>query len=116
LVPGTVTVGNLTNEPVTDTYAGSNALPVPFVQPSSVIDMTMTFLGTIPSTCTITMNVIKNRTVPPVLSLMMTSADGGLKRNTSQSTSFGAADTVDVTLDVSGNPGSGSFIGVIGYY
>jgi len=116
LVPGTVTVGNLTNEPVTNTYAGSNALPVPFVQPSSVIDMTMTFLGTIPSTCTITMNVIKNRTVPPVLSLMMTSADGGLKRNTSQSTSFGEADTVDVTLDVSGNPGSGSFIGVIGYY
>jgi hypothetical protein len=116
LVPGTVTVGNLTNEPVTDTYAGSNALPVPFVQPSSVIDMTMTFLGTIPSNCTLTMKLIKNRTAPPVLSLMMTSADGGIKRNTTQSASFGAADTVDAILDVSGNPGNGSFIGVIGYY
>jgi hypothetical protein len=116
LVPGTVTVGNLTNEAVTDTYAGSNALPVPFVQPSSVIDMTMTFLGTIPSTCTLTMKLIKNRTAPPILSVMMTSTDGGLKRNTTQSASFGAADTIDVTLDVSGNPGTGSFIGVVGYY
>lgn len=116
LVPGTVTVGNLTNEPVTNTYAGSNALPVPFVQPSSVIDITMTFLGTIPSDCTLTMKLIKNRTAPPVLSLMMTSADGGLKRNTTQSASFGSADTVDAILDISGNPGTGSFIGVIGYY
>jgi hypothetical protein len=116
LVPGTVTVGNLTNEPVSNTYAGSNALPVPFVQPSSVIDTTMTFLGTIPSDCTLTMKLIKNRTTPPVLSLTMTSTDGGLKRNTTQSASFGAADTVDAILDVSGNPGTGSFIGVIGYY
>jgi hypothetical protein len=116
LVPGTVTVGNLTNEPVTDTYAGSNALPVPFVQPSSVIDTTMTFLGTMPSNCTLTMKLIKNRTAPPVLSVMMTSTDGGLKRNTTQSASFAAADTIDVVLDVSGNPGSGSFIGVVGYY
>ena len=116
LVPGTVTVGNLTNEPVTDTYAGSNALPVPFVQPSSVIDTTMSFLGTMPSGCTLTMKLIKNRTAPPILSVMMTSTDGGLKRNTTQSASFGAADTIDVILDVSGNPGSGSFIGVVGYY
>jgi hypothetical protein len=78
--------------------------------------MTMTFLGTIPSNCTLTMKLIKNRTAPPVLSVMMTSTDGGLKRTTSQSASFGAADTVDAILDVSGNPGNGSFIGVIGYY
>ena len=116
LVPGTVTVGNLTNEAVTNTYAGSNALPVPFVQPSSVIDTTMSFLGTMPSDCTLTMKLIKNRTAPPVLSVTMTSTDGGLKRNTTQSASFGAADTIDVTLDVSGNPGTGSFIGVVGYY
>ncbi len=116
LVPGTVTVGNLTNEAVTNTYDGAKALPVPFVQPSSVIDTTMTFLGTIPSDCTLTMKLIKNRTAPPVLSVMMTSTDGGLKRNTTQSASFAAADTIDVVLDVSGNPGTGSFIGVVGYY
>jgi hypothetical protein len=62
------------------------------------------------------MKLIKNRTTPAVLSVMMTSTDGGLKRNTTQSASFGAADTVDAILDVSGNPGTGSFIGVIGYY
>jgi hypothetical protein len=116
LVPGTVTTGNLTNEPVSNVYAGSNALPVPFVQPSSVIDTTMSFLGTMPSDCTMTMKLIKNRTAPPVLSVMMTSTDGGLKRNTTQSASFAASDTIDVVLDVSGNPGSGSFIGVVGYY
>jgi hypothetical protein len=116
LVPGTVTVGNLENELVTNTYDGAKALPVPFVQPSSVIDTTMSFLGTIPSGCTLTMKLIKNRTAPPILSVMMTSTDGGLKRNTTQSASFGAADTIDVVLDVSGNPGSGSFIGVVGYY
>lgn len=116
LVPGTVKVGDLTNEAVTNTYDGAKALPVPFIQPSSVIDTTMSFLGTIPSTCTLTMKLIKNRTAPPILSVMMTSTDGGLKRNTTQSASFGAADTIDVVLDVSGNPGSGSFIGVVGYY
>jgi hypothetical protein len=116
LVPGTVKVGDLTNEAVTNTYDGAKALPVPFIQPSSVIDTTMTFLGTIPSGCTLTMKLIKNRTAPPILSVMMTSTDGGLKRNTTQSASFGAADTIDVVLDVSGNPGSGSFIGVVGYY
>jgi len=116
LVPGTVKTGDLTNEAVTNTYDGAKALPVPFVQPSSVIDTTMSFLGTMPSDCTMTMKLIKNRTAPPVLSVMMTSTDGGLKRNTTQSASFGAADTIDVVLDVSGNPGNGSFIGVVGYY
>ena len=116
LVPGTVKIGDLENEAVTNTYDGAKALPVPFVQPSSVIDTTMTFLGTIPSTCTLTMKLIKNRTAPPVLSVMMTSTDGGLKRNTTQSASFAGADTIDVVLDVSGNPGNGSFVGVVGYY
>jgi hypothetical protein len=116
LVPGTVKIGDLETEAVTNTYDGAKALPVPFVQPSSVIDTTMSFLGTIPSGCTLTMKLIKNRTAPPILSVMMTSTDGGLKRNTTQSASFGAADTVDAILDVSGNPGTGSFIGVIGYY
>jgi hypothetical protein len=35
---------------------------------------------------------------------------------TTQSAAFGASDTIDVILDISGNPGAGSFIGVIGYY
>jgi hypothetical protein len=47
---------------------------------------------------------------------MMISTDGGIKRMTTQSAAFGASDTIDVILDISGNPGAGSFIGVIGYY
>jgi hypothetical protein len=116
LVVGTESPGNLTNTSNATAYASSNAIPYPFDQATLAIAIAMTFTGTLNAGSNLIFNVHKNRQASPVMSLTLGSADGQTKYIKTTSALFAQGDTIDVTLDTSGNPGSGFFCSSVSLY
>jgi hypothetical protein len=117
MLTGTIPVGQLVNEAKTNPYDPLNALPVPVTQVSLIIAVTMAYQPALPVGTSITLNIYKNSSLTPEISLTMLPADGGLKRLDTQSFSLGALDVIRVTVETTGNVGAGgAFQAVIGYY
>jgi hypothetical protein len=117
LLTGTLPVGQLTNEAKTNPYDPTLALPVPVTQVSLIIAVTMAYQPALPVATEITLNIYKNSSLTPEITLTMLPADGGIKRLDSQSFSISTLDVIRVTVETTGNVGAGgSFQAVIGYY
>jgi len=117
MLTGTIPVGQLTNEAKTNPYDPLLALPVPVTQLSLVIAVTMAYQPALPVATSITLNIYKNLSLTPEITVTMLPADGGIKRLESQSFSLATTDLIRVTLETTGNVGAGgSFQSVIGYY
>jgi hypothetical protein len=117
MLTGTIPVGQLVNEAKTNPYDPLNTLPVPVTQVSLIITVTMAYQPALPVGTSITLNIYKNSSLTPEISLTMLPADGGLKRLDTQSFSLAVLDVIRVTLETTGNVGAGgAFQAVIGYY
>jgi len=116
LVLGTETPGNLTNTSTGVAYASSNAVPFPFDQKTLAIGISMTFTGTLGAGSNLIFNLHKNRDATPVMSLTIGSTDGQTKFIKTISAVFDQGDTIDATLDTSGNPTSGFFAANVSLY
>jgi hypothetical protein len=116
LVVGTATPGNLTNTSNAVAYAASNAIPHPFDQKTIAIAIAMTFTGSLGAGSNLIFNVHRNRQATPVMSLTFGSTDGTTKYIKTTSAVFAQGDTIDATLDTSGNPGDGFFCASVTLY
>jgi hypothetical protein len=117
MLTGTIPVGQLVNEAKTNPYDPLLALPVPVTQLSLVITVTMAYQPALPPGTAVTLNIYKNSSLTPEITLTMLPADGGLKRLDTQSFSLGTLDVIRVTVETTGNVGAGgAFQAVIGYY
>lgn len=117
MLTGTIPVGQLTNEAKSNPYDPLLALPVPVTQVSLIIAVTMAYQPALPVGTSITLNIYKNLSLTPEISLTMLPADGGLKRLDTQSFSLGTLDVIRVTVETTDNVGAGgAFQAVIGYY
>jgi hypothetical protein len=77
----------------------------------------MAYQPTLPGGTSISLNVYKNSSLTPEITLTMLPADGGIKRLDTQSFSLSGTDVIRVTIETVGNPGpGGAFQAVIGYY
>lgn len=116
LVPGTSTVGNLSNEAKSKSYDVNSSFPVPFTQNSIVIETVLTYTGTLGAGESITFNLFKNSNASPEKSLTLAAGEGNVKRMSTQSVLYSSTDLLRATLDTSGNPASGGFSATVGYY
>lgn len=117
LIPGTTTTGNLTSEGKANIYSSAKAFPLLFTQPSTVIAINITYTETIASGQEVTFYIYKNNTAPPVMSLTLNPGEN-TKSLTTESVSFNTDDTMETTLETTGNP-SGSypaFSAIVYYY
>lgn len=116
MVLGTSPPGNLNSNAIGSAYDSTKAVPHPMDQPTLAIAIAGTFTGTLGATSNITFNVFKNRTAPPVMALTMGSNDLPTKTMKTVSHLFTAGDTIDATIDTSGNPGTGFFCASVSLY
>jgi hypothetical protein len=116
LAVGTETPGNITNTATGVAYAASNAIPHPFDQKTVAIAIAATFTGSLGAGSNLIFNVHRNRQATPVMSLTMGSTDGTTKYIKTTSAVFAQGDTIDATLDTSGNPGTGFFCSSVTLY
>jgi hypothetical protein len=116
LAVGTETPGNITNTSNVVAYASSNAIPHPFDQKTIAIAIAVTFTGSLGAGSNLIFNVHRNRQATPVMSLTMGSTDGTTKYIKTTSAVFAQGDTIDATLDTSGNPPTGFFCASVTLY
>lgn len=117
LLPGTTTVGNLTSEGKVNPYSSAKAFPLLFSQASTVIEINITYTETISVGQAVTFNIYKNNTGPPVMSLILNPGEN-TKILSTQSVSFNANDTLEATLETTGNPAGTypAFSAIVYYY
>jgi hypothetical protein len=110
LIPGTATIASLTNEVSSDPYAIARSFPIVFSQPSTIIEINITYTETLGSTESLTFNIYKNTNTTPVMTLTLTAGEN-TKFLTTQSVSFSTGDSLRTTLVTVGNP-SGTYPGL----
>lgn len=117
LLPGTSTVGNLTNEAKANSYSSAKAFPLLFTQPSTVIELNITYTETIAIGQAVTFYIYKNNTAPPVMVLILNPGEN-TKSLTTQSVSFNVNDTMTATIETTGNPSGAypAFSAIVYYY
>lgn len=117
LLPGTTTVVNLTSEAKTNTYSSAKAFPILFSQPSTVIEINISYTETIAVGQQVSFYIYKNNTAPPVMTLSLAPGENS-KILTTQSVNFNSGDTLEATIETTGNP-SGTypaFSAIVYYY
>lgn len=117
LLPGTTTTGNLTSEAKANTYAAAKAFPLVFTQPSTVIAINITYTETLINGHSVIFCIYKNNVAPPVMTLTLNAGEN-VKMLTTQSVNFNTNDTMEATIETTGNP-SGSypaFSAIVYYY
>ena len=107
LLPGTTLATNLISEAKTNPYASAKAFPVIFSQPSTIIEINITYTETLAAGQKVAFYIYKNNTTPPVMTLELNQGEN-TKLMTSQSVSFNINDSMQATLETTGNP-SGSY-------
>lgn len=117
LLPGTTTVGNLTSEAKANPYAPAKAFPLVFSQPSTIIEINITYTESIVAGQAVTFYIYKNNTAPPVMSLTLNPGDKQKFLNT-QSVNFNTGDTMEATIETTGNPAGTypAFSAIVYYY
>lgn len=117
LLPGSNVTGNITNVAKTNPYDPTLGFPIPFTQPSTIIDTILTFTATLGVGEAITFNVYKNNQTSPSLTLTLSHGEGFTKSLSTQSLSLSATDTIITTLETTGDPANdGAFSVSVGYY
>jgi len=105
LVPGTVTLGSLPAAP----------FEFPFTQDVIVISTLIKFTGTIGAGVTVSLHLHLNGS--PIPSIVVTLNQGETQKvNNTTSIVCKTGDTIHVEAVTAGNPGNGTFLGVIGLY
>ena len=110
-------VNSITNEAKTNPYSSLKAFPLLFSQPSTGVEVNITYTETIAFGQSVTFYIYKNNTAPPVLTLTLNPGEN-TKFLTTQSVNFNTYDTLEATLETTGNP-SGSypaFSAIVYYY
>jgi len=117
LLPGTVTVGTVTSEAKSNTYDPALGFPIPIIQPSLVINLIITFTATLGVGEAVTINLYKNTSLTPSMSLSLGSGEGQVKSLDTESFSITTGDVMIATLETTGDPGAGgAFSAIVGYY
>jgi len=119
LVPGTVPIASLPNTSRT-VWTSANVFPIPWNQPVIVFTFTLNFTGTIGNNVTVDFNIHRGiagatPAETPVLTVQLTQGEK-TKTITTQSAVFKQGDTMACTVVANGNPGTGTFIGIVGTY
>lgn len=117
LVPGTLVQSNIVSENKTNPYSSAKSFVIAFSQPSTVIEINISYTETLSVGQSVTFYLYKNKTSPPVLSLSLNAGEN-VKYLTTQSVSFDTGDTLSATVETTGNP-TGSypaFNAIVGYY
>jgi len=104
LAPGSIPIASLPAQPA----------PFIFIHASTIISIAICFSSLTTINSTITFNVYKTSTSALVMTLPITAT--GTVTLTSQSVNFAALDSFYTTITYNGNPHSGTFSAVIGYY
>ena len=120
LVPGVVPIANIPDTTKAAAWAPTSVFPIPWNQPVIVFTFTLTFTGTIGAGVTMDFNIHKGLAgaVPaetPVLTIQL-SENQTTKTITTQSAVFNTTDRMACTLVTTGNPGTGTFVGIVGTY
>jgi hypothetical protein len=106
----------LTSEAKTDTYDPALAFPIPIIQPSLVINLIITFTANLAVGEAVTINLYKNTSTTPSMSLTLSSGEGQIKTLDTESFSLTTGDVIIATLETTGDPGAGAFSAIVGYY
>ncbi len=116
LIQGTSIAANLISEPKTDPFAPAKSFPILISEASVIIEINITYTETLATGQSVTFYIYKNKTAPPVMSLTLNAGETTKVLNT-QSVSFAQNDTLEATLEVTGNPtGSYPAFSAIVYY
>lgn len=119
LVPGCIPLAS-----VPDTGNGvwtpANLFPIPWNQPVIVFTFTLNFTGTLGVGVTLDFNIHRGiagatPAQTPVLTIQLT-AGQTTKTITTLSAVFNQGDTMACTMVTTGNPGTGTFVGIVGTY
>lgn len=119
LVPGVIPIGSVPDTANT-VWTAANLFPIPWNQPVIVFTFTLNFTGTLGVGVTMDFNIHRGiaGAAPgqtPVLTIQL-SAGQTTKTITTQSAVFNQGDTMACTLVTTGNPGTGTFVGIVGTY
>ena len=119
LVPGVLPIGNVPNTANT-VWTAANVFPIPWNQPVIVFTFTLNFTGTLGDGVTLDFNIHRGiaGAIPaeaPVLTIQL-SAGQTTKTITTLSAVYEQGDTMACTLVTTGNPGTGTFVGIVGTY
>lgn len=117
LIPGTTTTGNLTSEAKANIFNSAKAFPIVFTQSSTVIEINITYTETISTGQAVTFYIYKNNTAPPVMSLTLNPGEN-TKSLSTQSVNFNTNDTLEATIETTGNPAGSypAFSAIVYYY
>lgn len=117
LIPGTVSAPDLNSEGTGNPYNVALTFPFPFPQPSCIISTTIAMNATVNIGTTINLNIYKNNSTSPSLTIPMTSSDGTVKVNDNDSILFTTGDVLRVTIETIGNPNNiTAYCVIFGYY
>lgn len=117
LIPGSVSATELTKESTGNPYDPALSFPIPFLQPSCIISTTIAMNTSINVGTTLTLHVYKNNSTTSLLTIPMTSSDGNIKYNDTNSVLFNTGDILRVTLETTGNPTNiNAYCVIFGYY
>jgi hypothetical protein len=119
LVPGTVPITSILHT-ANNVWTSTNVFPFPWNQPVIVFTFTLNFTGTLGTSVTMDFNIHRGvaGAIPaqtPVLTVQLTASEK-TKSITTQSAVFNTGDTMACTLVTTGNPGTGTFVGIVGTY
>lgn len=119
LMPSVVPIASIPNTANT-VWTAANVFPIPWNQPVIVFTFTLSFTGTIGAGVTMDFNIHRGLAgatpaETPVLTIQL-SAGQKTKTITTQSAVFSQGDVMACTLITTGNPGTGTFVGVVGTY
>jgi hypothetical protein len=119
LVPGIVPLASIPNTSHT-TWTAANVFPIPWNQPVIVFTFTLNFTGTLGVGVTMDFNIHRGiagatPAETPVLTIQL-AAGQTTKTITTISAVYNQGDTMACTLVTTGNPGTGTFVGIVGTY
>ena len=117
MVPGTVPENVAVNESTVNPFSSSKTFPLYLSQDSIVIEISVTTTNVIAVGQSITFNLYKNNTAPPVLTLTLNAGETS-KAITTQSAVFISGDTLQATVETVGNPSgvNAAFCAIVYYY
>lgn len=119
MIPGVIPIANIPDTART-VWTDANLFPIPWNQPVIVFTFTLNFTGTLAAGVTLDFNIHRGiaGAAPlelPVLTIRLT-AGQTTKTITTQSAVFNQGDTMACTLVTTNNPGTGTFVGIVGTY
>jgi hypothetical protein len=120
ITPGTLPVSYVSETASAAAWDSTLVFPVPWNQPVIVFTFTLSFTGTLGAGVSLDFNIHRGiglapPSPTPVLTIKLTAGETR-KSITTQSAVFNLGDTMACTLVTTGNPSTGTFLGIVGTY